>query len=41
LYAEKWAPFVKELAVMVTRGKDGELRSFPSWSHPQVNPLCP
>ncbi|CAI5954262.1 unnamed protein product [Closterium sp. NIES-65] len=29
LYAEKWAPFIKELAVMVARGRDGEIKSFP------------
>lgn len=29
LYAEQWAPFEKELAVMVARGRDGEIRSFP------------
>ncbi|CAI7809230.1 unnamed protein product, partial [Closterium sp. NIES-54] len=29
LYAEKWAPFTKELAVMVARGRDGEIKSFP------------
>eukprot|EP00898_Chlorokybus_atmophyticus_P006948 jgi/Chlat1/7254/Chrsp58S09134 len=29
LYVEQWAPYIKELAVMVARGKDGELRSYP------------
>ncbi|RUS17194.1 phosphoribosylaminoimidazole carboxylase [Endogone sp. FLAS-F59071] len=29
LYAEKWAPFVKELAVMVVRRANGEVRSYP------------
>lgn len=29
LYAEKWAPFVKELAVMVVRRVNGEVRSYP------------
>lgn len=29
LYAEKWAPFVCELAVMVVRSRDGTVRSFP------------
>ncbi|EIW71595.1 hypothetical protein TREMEDRAFT_42952 [Tremella mesenterica DSM 1558] len=28
LYAEGWAPFVKEVAVMVVRNKDGEVRSY-------------
>jgi phosphoribosylaminoimidazole carboxylase len=29
LYAEKWAPFVKELAVMVVRSRDGSVKSYP------------
>jgi phosphoribosylaminoimidazole carboxylase len=29
LYAEKWAPFVKELAVMVVRSRDGTVLSYP------------
>lgn len=29
LYAERWVPFQKELAVMVARCKDGETRAFP------------
>lgn len=29
LYAEKWAPFVKELAVMVVRTLDGRTLSYP------------
>ncbi|AMD21260.1 HEL020Cp [Eremothecium sinecaudum] len=29
LYAEKWAPFVKELAVMIVRSVDGKLYSYP------------
>lgn len=29
LYAERWAPFEKELAVMVARTVGGSLRSFP------------
>jgi phosphoribosylaminoimidazole carboxylase len=28
LYAEAWAPFVKEVAVMVVRNKQGEVRSY-------------
>ncbi|AAW43646.1 phosphoribosylaminoimidazole carboxylase [Cryptococcus deneoformans JEC21] len=28
LYAEGWAPFVKEVAVMVVRNKEGEVRSY-------------
>lgn len=30
LYAEKWAPFVKELAVMVIRTLDGQVFSYPT-----------
>lgn len=40
LYAEKWAPFVKELAVMVTRGRDGELRSFPLVETTHKDNIC-
>lgn len=29
LYAEKWVPFVCELAVMVVRSRDGTVASFP------------
>lgn len=29
LYAEKWAPFVKELAVMVVRSRDSTVVSYP------------
>ncbi|RZC45683.1 hypothetical protein C5167_038635 [Papaver somniferum] len=29
LYVEKWAPFVKELAVIVARGRDGSLSCYP------------
>jgi phosphoribosylaminoimidazole carboxylase len=29
LYAEQWAPFTKELAVMVVRRKDGTTLSYP------------
>ncbi|KAM0746885.1 phosphoribosylaminoimidazole carboxylase [Meredithblackwellia eburnea MCA 4105] len=30
LYAEKFAPFVKEVAVMVVRGVDGQTRTYPA-----------
>ncbi|GAA5870228.1 hypothetical protein JCM3774_004614 [Rhodotorula dairenensis] len=30
LYAEKFAPFVKEVAVMVVRGASGETRTYPA-----------
>ncbi|QCE07440.1 phosphoribosylaminoimidazole carboxylase [Vigna unguiculata] len=29
LYAEKWAPFVKELAVIVARGRDNSISCYP------------
>ena len=29
LYAEKWVPFVKEIAVMVVRSRSGEVISYP------------
>ncbi|RDB20234.1 phosphoribosylaminoimidazole carboxylase [Hypsizygus marmoreus] len=29
LYAEKWVPFSKEIAVMVVRTNDGDVRSYP------------
>ncbi|GBF89664.1 phosphoribosylaminoimidazole, chloroplastic-like [Raphidocelis subcapitata] len=29
LYAERWAPFVKELAVMVVRSRDGAVLAYP------------
>ncbi|CAO1626917.1 unnamed protein product [Sympodiomycopsis kandeliae] len=30
LYAEKWAPFTKEVAVMVVRSSTGEVRAYPA-----------
>lgn len=30
LYAEKWAPFIKELAVMIVRSIDGRVFSYPT-----------
>ncbi|XP_061348392.1 phosphoribosylaminoimidazole carboxylase, chloroplastic-like isoform X3 [Gastrolobium bilobum] len=29
LYVEKWAPFVKELAVIVVRGRDNSIKCYP------------
>lgn len=29
LYAEKWAPFVKELSVIVARGRDNTILCYP------------
>nr|ABP68414.1 aminoimidazole ribonucleotide carboxylase [Physcomitrium patens] len=40
LYAEKWAPFVKELAIMVARGRDGSIRSFPVVETTHVSNIC-
>lgn len=40
LYAEKWAPFVKELAVMVARGRNGCIRSFPVVETTHVSNIC-
>ncbi|KAK9454195.1 hypothetical protein V1511DRAFT_503000 [Dipodascopsis uninucleata] len=40
LYAEKWAPFTKELAVMVLREKDGNVTSYPTVETVQKNNIC-
>ncbi|GAQ82166.1 phosphoribosylaminoimidazole carboxylase [Klebsormidium nitens] len=40
LYAEKWAPFQKELAVMVARGRDGSLRSYPVVETAHKDNIC-
>ncbi|CBJ28653.1 conserved unknown protein [Ectocarpus siliculosus] len=40
LYAEAWAEFDKELAVMVIRGEDGELRTYPIVETVQVDNVC-
>ncbi|KAL3682783.1 hypothetical protein R1sor_000805 [Riccia sorocarpa] len=40
LYAEKWAPFVKELAVMVARGRDGSVSSFPVVETTHKDNIC-
>ncbi|CDK27627.1 unnamed protein product [Kuraishia capsulata CBS 1993] len=40
LYAEKWAPFVKELAVMVVRATDGQVYSYPTVETIHVNNVC-
>jgi phosphoribosylaminoimidazole carboxylase len=40
LYAEKWVPFTKEVAVMVVRGKDGEVRSYPPVETIHRNSVC-
>ncbi|KAG8720282.1 phosphoribosylaminoimidazole carboxylase ade2 [Ceratobasidium sp. 394] len=40
LYAERWAPFVKELAVMVVRAMDGQVRSYPVVQTVHKNNIC-
>lgn len=40
LYAEKWAPFVKELAVMVVRSRDGTAVSYPVVETVHKDSIC-
>ena len=40
LYAEKWAPFIKELAVMVIRTIDGNVISYPVVETVQKDNIC-
>jgi 5-(carboxyamino)imidazole ribonucleotide synthase len=40
LYVEGWVPFVRELAVMVARGRDGALQPFPLVETVQQNHIC-
>ncbi|KAG8750118.1 phosphoribosylaminoimidazole carboxylase ade2 [Serendipita sp. 396] len=40
LYAEKWVPFEREIAVMVIRGKDGEVRSYPPVETVHRDSIC-
>ncbi|ODQ64394.1 putative phosphoribosylaminoimidazole carboxylase [Nadsonia fulvescens var. elongata DSM 6958] len=40
LYAEKWAPFVKELAVMCVRSLDGEVFTYPTTETIHQNNIC-
>lgn len=40
LYAERWAPFLKELAVMVVRATDGQVRSYPVVETVHKNNIC-
>ncbi|KAF7725378.1 phosphoribosylaminoimidazole carboxylase ade2 [Apophysomyces ossiformis] len=40
LYAEKWAPFTKELAVMVVRRANGEVRAYPVVETIHKNSIC-
>ena len=40
LYVERWCPFVRELAVMVCRGADGELVNYPVVETRQKESMC-
>lgn len=40
LYAERWAPFVKEIAVMVVRSASGEVVSYPTVETVQRDNIC-
>lgn len=40
LYAEKWQPFVKELAVMVVRARNGEVKLYPVTQTVQRDSIC-
>ncbi|KAH9936839.1 phosphoribosylaminoimidazole carboxylase [Epithele typhae] len=40
LYAEKWVPFVKEIAVMVVRSRDGQVASYPAVETVHQNNIC-
>ena len=40
LYAEKWVPFAKELAVMVVRTLEGRVISYPVVETVQYNNIC-
>eukprot|EP00271_Cylindrocystis_brebissonii_P011217 TRINITY_DN2815_c0_g1_i1.p1 TRINITY_DN2815_c0_g1~~TRINITY_DN2815_c0_g1_i1.p1 ORF type:complete len:709 (-),score=130.79 TRINITY_DN2815_c0_g1_i1:480-2606(-) len=40
LYAEKWVPFVKELAIMVTRERSGSLASYPVVETTHKDNIC-
>lgn len=40
LLVEGWVPFVRELAVMVVRGRDGEVRTYPVVETVQKDHIC-
>ncbi|KAI3406163.1 ADE2 [Candida oxycetoniae] len=40
LYAEKWCPFTKELAVMIVRSTEGEVFSYPTVETIHKNNIC-
>lgn len=39
-YIESFVPFVRELAVMILRGRDGEIRAYPVVETVQHNHIC-
>lgn len=40
LYAEKWAPFEREVAVMVVRSSSGEVRAYPAVETVHKDSIC-
>ncbi|TKY85127.1 hypothetical protein EX895_006207 [Sporisorium graminicola] len=40
LYVEKWAPFEREVAVMVVRSATGEVRAYPAVETVHKNSIC-
>lgn len=40
LYAERWVPFIKEIAVMVVRTTDGEVVSYPAVETVHKDNIC-
>ncbi|KAH0839508.1 phosphoribosylaminoimidazole carboxylase [Lanmaoa asiatica] len=40
LYAEKWVPFIKEIAVMVVRTADGDVISYPAVETVHKDSIC-
>jgi phosphoribosylaminoimidazole carboxylase len=40
LYAEKWVPFTKEIAVMVVRARDGTTRAYPAVETVHKDSIC-
>lgn len=40
LYAEKWVPFIKEIAVMVVRTTNGDVVSYPAVETVHKNNIC-
>ncbi|SOV06185.1 probable phosphoribosyl-5-aminoimidazole carboxylase [Ustilago sp. UG-2017a] len=40
LYAEKWAPFEREVAVMVVRSATGQVRAYPAVETVHKNSIC-